>query len=131
MESIRQKQVGELIKRNFGILLQNEGRYIYGAEALVTVTNVIMSPDFNLAKVYLSVYNTENKQEIILLMEHEVHQLRHSLAKRIRRHVRKTPELNFYLDDTLDEMFKIDKLFTRLKDEGQMGEADQDGEDEA
>ena len=56
MESKRQKQVAELIKRNFGTLLQQEGAYIYGSEALVTVTSVKMSPDMSLAKIYLSVY---------------------------------------------------------------------------
>ena len=44
MGTVRQKQVAEVIKRNFGMVLQQEGSYIYGSEVLVTVTNVIMSP---------------------------------------------------------------------------------------
>jgi len=118
----RQNQVAELIKRNFGILLQSEGGYIYGHEPLVTVTNVVMSPDMGLAKIYLSVYNTENKQAVLLQLDAERQNLRKGLAKRVRSHVRKIPDIAMYLDDTLDEIFRVGALFKKLEDEGQMGE---------
>ncbi|MEM0994992.1 MAG: ribosome-binding factor A, partial [Bacteroidota bacterium] len=81
--SKRQLQVAETIKRNFSIVLQQEGAYIYGAEVLVTVTSVKMSPDMGIAKIYLSVYNTEDKQSVILQLEEQYHQLRQSLATRV------------------------------------------------
>ena len=117
MPSVRQKQVEELIKRNFGIILQNEGSYIYGTEPLVTVTQVKVSPDFGLAKIYLSVYNTETKQEVILEMEEQNNRLRQSLAHRVRKQMRKVPQINFYLDDTLDEMQRLNQLFNRIHGE--------------
>jgi ribosome-binding factor A len=55
MADIRQKQVAEMIKRHFSVLLQQEGGYVYGTQAFVTVTNVKMTPDFNVAKIYLSI----------------------------------------------------------------------------
>ncbi|MEM9849920.1 MAG: 30S ribosome-binding factor RbfA [Bacteroidota bacterium] len=119
--SKRQLQVAETIKRNFSIVLQQEGAYIYGAEVLVTVTSVKMSPDMGIAKIYLSVYNTEDKQSVILQLEEQYHQLRQSLATRVRRHMRRVPELQFYEDDTLDEMYRLRELFDRLEDENQMG----------
>lgn len=125
MESIRQKQIGELIKRNFSLLLQQEGRYIYGSEALVTVTNVRMSPDLGIAKVYLSVFNHQSKQEVILEMEDQTTHLRQALGSRIRRQIRRIPELHFYLDDTLDEMYRLNALFDRLEEEKQMGEEEE------
>ena len=121
METIRQKQIAEIIKRNFSIVLQQEGGYIYGNEVLVTVTGVKMSPDLSLAKIYFSVYNTENKQEVLLTMENEIVQLRKALAFRVRKHIRKIPEIALYLDDTVDEMYRIDALFDRLHKENQMG----------
>ena len=57
-ESKRQLQISEVIRRNFSAVLQQEGGYIYGTEALVTVTTVKVTPDLSLAKIYLSVYNT-------------------------------------------------------------------------
>ncbi|GAB5551563.1 MAG: 30S ribosome-binding factor RbfA [Saprospiraceae bacterium] len=124
MASVRLKQVEELIRRNFGIVLQEEGNYIYGPEPLVTVTQVRISPDLGLAKIYLSVYNTENKQAVILQMEESQTRLRQSLAYRIKRHVRKIPQVDFYLDDTLDEMYRLGNLFGKLHQDDQMGEED-------
>ena len=124
METKRQKQVAEVVKRNIGIVLQQEGNYIYGASTLVTVTAVKMSPDFNLAKIYLSVYNAENKEAVIDELEANTHRLRQSLAHRIKKHVRRIPEINFYLDETLDEMYRLNDLFKDLKENNQMGKAD-------
>ena len=120
MESIRQKQVGEIIRRNISVILRDEGSYIYGS-ALVTATNVIVSPDMGQAKIYLSVYNTEEKQAVILMIEDQITRLRQGLAHRIKKHVRRIPEISFYLDDTLDEMFRLNSLFNKLEDEDQMG----------
>ena len=121
MESKRQLQAAELVKRNFSLVLQQEGSYIYGVEPLVTVTGVKISPDLGQAKIYLSVFNTENKQAVFLEMEEEVTRLRQALAHRIRKHIRRIPEISFYSDDTLDEMYQVDALFNRLYDEDQMG----------
>ncbi len=126
MESKRQKQVAELIKRNFSIVLQHEGSYIYGPATLVTVTGVKITPDFALAKIYLSVYNTENKQAAILELEEEIVRLRQSLAARVRQQLRRMPEIAFYLDDTLDEMYRVDALFSRLHAENQMGKPEEE-----
>ncbi len=120
MESIRQKQVGELIRRNVSIILREEGSYIYG-DALVTVTNVIVSPDMSQAKVYVSVYNTEEKQAVVLMIDEQITRLRQALAYRIKKHVRRIPEIFFYLDDTLDEMFRLNNLFDKLEKDDQMG----------
>jgi ribosome-binding factor A len=122
MESKRQKQVAELIRRNFGIVLQQEGGYIYGMEPLVTVTTVKITPDQSMAKIYLSVYNTENKQAVLLQLHDQVHQLRQSLSQRIKKQVRRVPSINLYLDDTLDEMYKLRELFDKLESDKQMGD---------
>lgn len=111
MESKRQKQVAEVIKRNFGLVLQQEGSYIYGIEALVTVTSVKMSPDLGIAKIYLSVYNVMDKQSLILEMEENYPRFRQLLGQRVRKQIRRVPDIAFYLDDTLDEMYRLNALF--------------------
>ena len=128
MAKIRQKQVAEVIKRNFSVVLQQEGAYIYGTEPFVTVTNVVMTPDFSIAKIYISIFNTENKQEVILMMQEEYHRLKQSLAQRIKRQIRRMPELNFYIDDMLDEMERVDALFKKLEADNQMGDREQNEE---
>ena len=121
MESKRQRQTAEVVKRHFSSVLQQEGSYIYGPQALVTVTSVKMSPDMSLAKIYLSVYNVVDKQSVIILLRDHYHRLKTSLYHRIRRHVRRMPQFDLYLDDTLDEMYRIRDLFGRLEAENQMG----------
>lgn len=125
METKRQKQVAELIKRHFSMVLQKEGSLIYGHEIMVTVTQVRMSPDLTLAKIYLSVFNTENKQAVMLVLEENLYRLRQALVTRVRKHVRRIPDINLYLDDTIDEMYRLDALFKRLHKENQMGDTEE------
>lgn len=115
--SKRMLQVAEVVKRNMSMVLMQEGTNIYGNEPMVSVTNVVMSADMGIAKVYLSIYNTENKQEVMLLLEGEIHRLRQSLAYRIKKHVRRIPRVDLYIDETIDEMEKLNKLFDKLNGE--------------
>jgi len=126
METKRMRQVAELVKRNFGLLLQQEGSYIYGTAPFVTVTNVKMSADLSIARIYLSVYNTEDKQTVILEMEDNLTRLRQSLAYRIKKQVRRIPDIQFHLDDTLDEMYRLKELFQKLEEDHQLGDRDTD-----
>lgn len=114
MESKRQQQVAETIKRNFGAVLQQEGSYVHDAKALVTVTSVKMSPDLGIAKIYLSVYNIVDKQSVILELEENSSRLRQLLGQRVRKHLRRVPHISLYLDDTLDEMYRLNSLFNNL-----------------
>lgn len=113
MASKRQEQVAELIKRNFGVVLQQEGSYIYG-NAFVTVTQVQVTPDLSQAKLYVSVFNADDKQEVLLMMERETRKLKQALAYRIKKHVRRIPDISIFLDDTLDEMYKLNEIFDNL-----------------
>lgn len=117
MESIRQKQVGELLRRYFGMILTEEGSMIYGRDKLVTVTGVKMTPDLLIAKVYISVYGTENKQEVILELEDNYPRLRQALAAKIGKQMRRMPALEFFLDDTVDEMYRVEALLNRVGEE--------------
>jgi ribosome-binding factor A len=124
-ESKRQKQAAEVIKRNFSMVLFLDGTYIYGSEPMVTVTQVKLSPDMSIAKIYLSIYNTENKEAVLMGMQHQIHQLKQALAHRIKRHVRRVPDLDLYLDETLDEMYKLNNLFDQLHETNQMGDEEE------
>ena len=115
MESIRQKQVGEMIRRYFSMILTSEGGYIYGRDKLVTVTSVKMTPDLLVAKVYVSIYGTEDKQEVILQLEDAYPRLRQALSAKIGKQMRRLPGLEFFIDDIVDEMYRVDDLLDRIK----------------
>lgn len=122
MESKRQKQVAELIKRHFSAVLLEQGYYLYGNTPLVTVTEVQVTPDLLLARIYLSIFNTDDKETVLHILERNNKKLRHALASRIRKLVRRIPEIEFHEDNTLDEMWRLNQIFDRLRAEGQMGE---------
>jgi ribosome-binding factor A len=117
MESIRQKQVGELIRRYFGMILTETGTNIYGRGKLVTVTDVKMTPDLLVAKIYISVYGTEDKPEVMIQLEDAHTLLRQALAAKIGKQMRRMPDLEFFLDDTVDEMYRVEALLNRVNEE--------------
>ncbi len=116
METKRQRQVGALIKRNMAEILFIESNYMFMG-AMVTVTDVKMTSDLGLAKVYLSIYNAEDKMALINLCNKKNVDFRYSLAKKIRNKVRRIPIIDFYIDETLDEMYKLNDLFDGLGEE--------------
>jgi ribosome-binding factor A len=120
METKRQKQISELLRRQISMVLMEEGPYIF-EKALVTVTRVNVSPDLQNAKVYLSVFNTDNKQEVMMGILENNHRIRLSLAGKVGKQLRRMPELQFFLDDSLDEVFRMEQLFAQLRATNQMG----------
>ncbi|HXR81864.1 MAG TPA: 30S ribosome-binding factor RbfA [Saprospiraceae bacterium] len=120
MESKRQKQISELIRRQFSSVLMEEGTYIFD-KAMVTVIRVTISPDLLNARVYLSIFNTDNKPAVLLAMEENAMRLRHALANKVGKQLRRMPDLHFFLDESLDEYFKMDQLLKKLRSENQMG----------
>jgi len=114
MDSKRQLQVGELIKRHFSEVLLQQGSYIYN-NALVSVTNVKMTPDLAMAKIYLSIYGPEDKRSIINRMNDNLPMLKQELANRIKKHVRRMPVIAVYEDETLDEMYRIGKMMSEIR----------------
>jgi ribosome-binding factor A len=120
METKRQKQINELLRRQFSMVLMDEGSYIF-EKAMVTVTRTVVSPDLQNAKIYVSIFNTENKSEVMVSLNEHLHQLRHALAKRVAKQLRRVPEIAFYLDESLDEYFRMEKILTDLRADNQMG----------
>jgi ribosome-binding factor A len=58
-------------------------------------------------------------------MEHDIARLKQALAYRVKKHMRRIPEINFYLDDTLDEMYRLNYLFDELHASDQMGDEEE------
>jgi ribosome-binding factor A len=114
METKRQLQLGELIKRNFSLVLQESGRYIYG-DVLVSVTKAIISPDLSQVKIYVSIYGAPDKEAVLIKMEENLYSLKQSLVVRIKKQVRRIPEIYLFIDDTLDEMYRIDDMFSKIQ----------------
>lgn len=110
--SIRTKRLGEVLKRDLGEILQREYQ---PTGTFITVTNVLMTDDLSIAKVYLSVFAPGRDEKAIYQhLDDNIVEIRHTLAGKIRHQVRKIPELHFYVDDTAEYVNKIEGLFEKI-----------------
>ena len=116
MESKRQRQVGRVVQQYLSEIFLKEGKEITGS-AMVTISQVKMSPDLFVARVYLSIYNTEHPDEIMHYIESNTGAFRKILGNKIRHQVRSVPTIQFFKDETLDEVFKLEEIFKELKEE--------------
>jgi len=111
MEGTRLNKIGRLLQKELGDLFQKQTQGMPGV--LISVSAVRVSPDLSIAKVYLSIFPSDKGKELIETIEYNHRTIRYDLGQRVRMQLRKIPELNFYLDDSLDYLEKIDNL---LKD---------------
>ena len=109
MASIRQEKIAGVLQKELGLIFQREARTICEG-AMVSVTIVRVTPDIGLAKVYLSIFGSKDKEQVLKNIQDNTKQVRHILAQTVKNQLRKTPELVFYLDDSYDYARKIDEL---------------------
>ena len=108
METTRQQKIDRLIQKELGEMFQRQTQSMRGV--LVSVSNVRVSPDLSVCNAYVSVFPSENADEIIKNMNDNVRSIRYDLGQRVRHQLRIIPELKFFKDDTLDYIEHIDEL---------------------
>ncbi len=108
-QSQRQLRVGQEIKRLLaGFIQKGEVRNLQGIDTIVTITEVTVSPDLKYASVYLMTLNNEHLQEVIGGLQLAANYLRKQISAKMQ--LRYTPELVFKVDQTFEEVDKIEKL---------------------
>ena len=112
MESTRQSKISRLLQKDLSDIFQREGRNLFGS-VMITVTKVNVTSDLSIARVYVSLFTTKDKNEILKLVKLHSKEIRFKLGQRIGRQVRVIPELQFYLDDSLDYIENIEKLLDK------------------
>jgi len=109
MESTRQKKVSKLIQKELAEIFLRKGNEIAPGR-LVSITIVRLSPDLSLAKVYISVFPSQNQAEVLDYIIDHIPKIRFDLGQKIRNQLRIVPELAFFIDDSYDYIDNIDKL---------------------
>lgn len=112
MESLRQQKVSKLIQKELAEIFRSEAKTMFGG-AFITVTVVRISPDLGSAKVYLSIMATKDKHAIFKLVEEQISVIRKKLGHIVGKQLRVTPELAFFIDDSLDYAMKIEELLKK------------------
>ena len=111
-ETPRQMKINTVIQHEIAYLIQDAIRKSGVPNLMVSVTKVKVVPDISIAKVYVSIFPKDKVDMYIENLKTNKNQLRHDLSQKLKSQLRKVPELNFYLDESLDYIEKIDKELT-------------------
>ncbi len=125
-ESKRQKQVGKLVMEELSDIFRREGMNVVEG-GLVSISKVMLTPDLLEARVYLSIFQVNNPEQLMHEIKERTGEWRNLLGQRVRNQLRRVPELHFFNDDTLDYVFKMEELFKKIKEEdSQRGKKDEE-----
>jgi ribosome-binding factor A len=84
---------------------------------MVSISGVKITPDLFDARIYLSFFKVNDAVTALQMIKDKSFEIKKELTSRVRHQLRSMPQLSFYIDDTLDYVDKIDKLFKDIKTE--------------
>ena len=113
METNRQKKIGGVIQRDLADVLQAQVRDAGVSGTLISVSKVRVTSDLSQAKAYLSIFPSEKAQELLEDFNKVKPKIKHELAQRTRNQLRRMPNLEFFIDNTLDYIEGIEKSLKR------------------
>lgn len=108
----RQQKIARQIQRDIADIFGKEAAHVVKG-VMTTVTAVRVSPDFGYAKIYISIFPFERAQAVLEAIRANNWLIRKSLGQRIRNQLRIVPELEFFVDDSLEYIENIDNLLKR------------------
>tara|TARA_B100001769_G_scaffold72903_1_gene54695 strand:- start:297 stop:683 length:387 start_codon:yes stop_codon:yes gene_type:complete len=103
----RQKKIAGLIQKELALIINNDLKLNGNIGLIVSITKVIVSVDISLAKIYISVYPSGKGIDFLSSIKENQFKLKHALSQKIKNQLRKTPELAFFIDDSLDYIENI------------------------
>lgn len=115
-ESKRQKQVAKLILEEMSSIFQREGMNIVDG-GMISISKVLVTPDLLEARIYLSFFQIKDPAEMLHKIVDRTGEWRKLLGMKVKNQLRRVPELQFYNDDTLDYVFKMEELFKKINEE--------------
>ena len=81
--------------------------------AMVTVSEVRVSPDLSVAKVFVSIFPSAKAPEVMKIIQESVKTIRGDLGRLVAKQLRIVPELVFFQDTSLDYVEHIDELLKK------------------
>ena len=115
-ESKRQKQVAGVILEEMNDIFLRMGLNMTDG-GMVSISKVKVTPDLLEARIYLSMFQVKDTRALLEKIEQRTGEIKRLLGLRVKQQLRRIPELKFYLDDTLDYVFKMEELFKKINEE--------------
>ena len=108
-ESHRQKKIGGILQQDLVEVLQGAATKGGLRGVIISVSKVTVTADLSIAKVYLSIFPNSEAAKLLKGIRSNTPLIRHELAQRTKHQLRRMPNLEFFIDDTLEYMDQIDK----------------------
>ncbi|MFT3846711.1 MAG: ribosome-binding factor A [Lacibacter sp.] len=116
LEGKRQKQIAGVINEEMTTIFRRIGLSMVDG-ALVSIASVKVTPDLLEARIYLSVFQAKDNAAVLKKVEEKAFEIKREIAAKLKHQLRRIPEIKYYLDDTLDHVFKMEELFKKIEEE--------------
>jgi ribosome-binding factor A len=114
IEGKRQKQVSAVLEKELNDIFQRLGLNMLQG-GMVSISGVKITPDLFDARIYLSFFQIEDAHQALKTIQDRSWEIKKELTARVRHQFRSMPQLTFFIDDTLDYVDKMEKLFKEIK----------------
>jgi len=112
METTRQKKIAGVLQQDLADILQKAVKDGGLTGVLISVTKVQVTTDLSIGKVYLSIFPHTKGKELLGGIRANQPLIKHELAQRTKNQLRRMPTLEFFIDDSLEY---IDRIENSLK----------------
>lgn len=116
VEGKRQKQVAGVIQEAMNEIFMRLGLNMIGG-GMVSIASVKVTPDLLEARIYLSFFKTDDNEKALKTIKDREWEIKKELTQRVKHQLRRMPILQFFADDTLEHVFKMEELFKKIEDE--------------
>lgn len=108
MGGLIQEEINDIFRR-LGLSMIDGG--------MISISSVKITPDLLEARIYLSLFQVKDAAAVLKKIEDRAWEIKKELAARVRQQLRRIPELKFFYDDTLDNVFRMEELFKKINEE--------------
>jgi ribosome-binding factor A len=114
-ETQRQKKIGTVLQKDLADILQKAATQGGMRGIIISVSKVKVTVDLGVAKVYLSIFPNEKAKELVEGIRSNTPFIRHEMAQRTKNQLRRMPNLEFFVDDSLEHIDKVEKSLKRTE----------------
>ncbi len=109
MESNRQKKIAGILQQDLAEVLQQAATSGGLKGVIISVSKVSVTVDLSIAKVYLSIFPNKEAESLLDGIKSNTPLIRHELSQRTRHQLRRVPQLEFFIDDSLEYIDGIER----------------------
>ena len=114
-EGKRQKQIAGLLFEELSHIFQRLGLTMIDG-GMVSLSSVKITPDLLEARVYLSLFQVKDQVAALKKIHERAWEIKKELTAKVGKQLRRMPNLHFFHDDTLEQVFKMEELFKKINE---------------